>query len=373
MGKIKKLFYLLFAAAFYVGRLTPVKKNTVALISPHNASFNDSLGCLRTELEASGNFRFIEISHSDLGKFASALKFFTVKAFRLAGAGLILLNDNFMPMSMLHFSKRAAVVQLWHAEGAFKKFGLDIEQPEDIRRSEIGANKRLTHVICTGRKVAPIYASAFGVAPERVLPLGSPRTDSLFGRDAENMRARFDSEHPECRGKKLVLYAPTFRDDRAADSRLLDSFDFSAFKNALGGEYALLVRLHPQIHAAAGSMEGAVDMTAYPDVGDLVCVCDVLITDYSSICMDFALLGKPCVFYAFDKADYLTRRPVYFDYDDYVPGRVVKTFHELLHCLAVKDFATEKISDFISFNFDSPGPGSTKKVAEYIMKILSEH
>jgi len=385
---LKKLFYALYALSFNICRIFPLKKKRVALVSPHNAGFNDSLGQIKKELEKRGGFEFIFISRKDLEivkqksftqvflSVMRALGFFTVKAYRLATSKYVFLNDNFMPMAKLNFNKDAVVTQLWHAEGAFKKFGQALDLPQDIALREQACNKKLTYAVCSSKAVAPIYAEAFSLPPERVLPLGSPRTDFFFEpHDLAALRKKLDDEHPECKCKALILYAPTFRDNPEADKKLLDDFDFNAFNHRFGEQYSLLVRLHPQVRAAVVDTAGAVDVTAWPNVGELVLLCDMLITDYSSICMDFALLEKPCVFYAFDLKDYISERNFYFDYKKYVPGPVAETFDELLEAIAaggknnvlVKDKDTDKLKEFRTFNFDEPDGKAAERVVDYIM------
>lgn len=331
---MKELFYRLFAFFFNISSaLFSVKENRVTLLSPHNASFNDSLGEIRRELEGRGEFDFNLISHKDFASIVSALFFFTKKAYLLATSRYVFMNDNFMPLGYLKFRKEAVVVQLWHAEGAFKKFGLDIEQPEAIRKREIAANRKLSCVICSGEGVRDIYASAFGVKKEQVLPLGSPRADVLVNnKNAAELKAAFEAKHPECNNKKIVLYAPTFRDDPECDGKFISHFDARLFNEMLGEEYALLVRLHPQIHGSM-PLEGVVDVTDYPSVNELTLISDILITDYSSICMDFVLLDKPCVFFAPDLQEYSSRRPFYFDYLTYVPGETANTTAELVEAV----------------------------------------
>ncbi len=378
---MKKLFYALYALSFNICRIAPLKKNRVALVSPHNAAFNDSLGQIKREFEKRGEFEFVFISRKDLEIvkqksltkiFLScfhAIGFFTVKAYRLATSKYVFLNDNFMPMAKLNFNKQAVITQLWHAEGAFKKFGQALSVSKDIAQREAQCNKKLTYVVCSSKAVAPIYAQAFGVPEERVLPFGSPRTDCFFeDHDIPNLRKKLENEHPECRSKVLILYAPTFRDNAENDKMLLDSFDFEEFKSRFGDEYALLIRLHPQIHSTSVDMEVAVDVTSWPNVGELVLLCDILITDYSSICMDFALLEKPCVFYAFDLKDYIDGRNFYFDYKKYVPGPIAETFGELLDAIEKGGRDEDKLKEFRAFNFDEPDGKAAERVVDYIIK-----
>ena len=331
---MKSLFYRLFALFFNISRtLFGLKPNRVVLLSPHNASFNDSLGEVKAELERRGGYDIVYISHADFSSVPKAVVFFTKKAYLLATAKYVFMNDNFMPLGYLNFRDEAVIVQLWHAEGAFKKFGLDIEQPADIRAREIAANSKLTYVTCSSTEVADIYASAFGVDKSKVLPVGSLRADVLLRADnAEKLRAEFEEKYPQCKDKKIVLYAPTFRDDPGLDKVFLSSFDYSLFEKELGDTYCLLVRLHPQIHGSA-RIDGAIDVTDVKNVNDLTLISDVVITDYSSICMDFVLLDKPCVFFAPDLDEYASRRPFYFSYREYVPGEVAGDTAQLIECV----------------------------------------
>ena len=218
---MKKLFYTIYAVIFRICRLFPVKGGRVALVSPHNADFNDSLGAVKAELERRGDYdiklitrRDIELSKNPAKLIKGAFRFFFVSSYRLATAQYVFLNDNFMPLAYINFSPETKVVQLWHAEGVFKRFGLCSALPPEIEELEKRCCKRYTHAVCSSKNVVPYYAKAFGLPEERVLPLGSARTDRFFlPSDTEKLRAEFDEKHPQCRGKKLALYAPTFRDD----------------------------------------------------------------------------------------------------------------------------------------------------------------
>ncbi len=374
---MKRLFYILYAAFFNICRIFPIKKNRVTFLSPHRENFTDSLGMVLKEVESRGGYDVVKISSSDLDLkdgikgILRALSFFTVKAYLLATSKYVFLNDNFMPMGSLSFSKDAVVTQLWHAEGVFKKFGLHISQPSQVRKRELSGAARLTWVVCSSPSVAPLYAEAFGVDESKVLPLGAPRSDNFFAAcDKTAILEKFLSEYPQCKGKKLILYAPTFRDNEQEDKVLLNSVNVEEFNKRLGDECVFLVRLHPQIHRCDSDLKGAVDVTNWEDVGELTLICDAMITDYSSVCMDAALIGKPLIFYAFDLEKYASDRSFYFDYESYVPGPVVKTFDELIDTVAILDNLqnNEKLNKFREFNFGTPDGKATKRVVDTIMK-----
>ena len=376
---MKKLFYSLYALFFNLSRmLFPLKKNRIAFVAPHHGGEADSLGILRNYTEKIGSFDIVTISTSDLhidfssiGKLISstirAISFFTVKAKALATSKYVFLNDNFMPMASLKFNENVVVTQLWHAEGAFKKFGLSAPLTDDVREREKKCSEKLTYIICSSENVVPVYAEAFGVEESKILPLGTPRIDMLLcGRDTNKLRADFDKKHPECKGKKLVLYAPTFRDDPETDKKIVNNINIDLFKSNLGEEYSLLVKLHPQIHSGK-KVEGTVDVTEGHDINDLTLICDVLITDYSSVCMDFALLSKPCIFFAFDLDSYEKERSFYFDYESYVPGPVVKDFGSVVEEIKNPRSNEKKLRSFRDFNFDYIDCNNTERIFKRII------
>lgn len=376
---MKNLFYTLYALFFNLSRIFPIKQNRVALVAPHNGGNGDSLGLLRAYLENKGGYEIVFISTQDLkldfssvsALIKSCLKaagFFTLKAKALATSKFIFLNDNFMPMASLNFSKKAVITQLWHAEGAFKRFGLSAPLTDEVREREKKCSERLNYVVCTSKNVVPIYAEAFGVDESRILPIGSPRTDRLFNQNTDLLRADFDERHPECRGKKLILYAPTFRDSPEKDASLLSGIDMKKFSNELS-DYSLLIKLHPQIHSSK-PVDGATDVTS-EDIGALTLMCDSVITDYSSVCMDFALLSKPCYFYAFDLEEYEDERSFYFDYESYVPGPVAKDFDSLLENIKNPRNGEEKLRSFREFNFDFIDCKNTERVFEHVISANS--
>ncbi len=368
---MKEFFYSLYALFFNISvRLFPLKENRVCFLSMHNEGFCDSLGSVCEKLkEKRPDTEAVFITREDLSvkNPFRLLSFFLVKSRLLATSKYVFLNDNFMPMGRLNFKKDAVITQLWHAEGAFKKFGFHISQPENVRKAEKAGNAKLTYVVCSGEGVRDIYAGAFGVKKEQVLPLGAPRCDYLLsGENREKARAELEALYPQTKGKRVVLYAPTFRDTKEANLEILRRFDTKKFTAALGEDYVLFVKLHPQVHENC-TVADAVDVTEYDDVRKLALFCDVLITDYSSICMDFSFLDKKTVFFAYDLEDYKAKRDFYFDYETYVPGKVARTVEECIEAVKV-DFDGERNKRFKEMNFSFFDERSAERVINAIIK-----
>lgn len=368
---MKKLFYSLFAILFRVFRLFPVKDNLAVFLAPHNGGANDSLNELKRYVDANTGLKTEYLRSFGLGA-GDLFSFFFRGTYLLARAKYVFLNDNFMPLSSLSFSGRAIITQLWHGEGAFKKFGLMTDLPGDIKEREIKSGKKLTYIVCSSENVRDIYSQAFGTDRERILPLGCARLDYLMKiNNSTETREKFDSVFPACRGKKLVLWAPTFRDDGDLDSEITGRIDIDMFSRELGDEYALLVKLHPQVHSSEVPA-GAPDVTDY-DMMELTAICDVLITDYSSACMLFAALGKPCVFYCYDIDSYRGMRDFCFGYEDYIPGPAEKGFDGVIREIKAISKGEknprndERLIRFRDFNFDYIDTCNCERIAKAII------
>lgn len=368
---MKEFFYSLYALLFNISvRLFPLKENRVCFLSMHNEGFCDSLGSVCEKLrEKRSDMEAVFITREDLSvkNPFRLLSFFLVKSRLLATSKYVFLNDNFMPMGRLNFKDDAVITQLWHAEGAFKKFGFHISQPENVRKAEAEANKKLTYVVCSGEGVREIYAGAFGTSKEQVLALGAPRCDYLISEEnRKNAKAELEALYPQTKGKRVVLYAPTFRDTKEGNLELLRRFDTKKCTEKLGDDYVLFVKLHPQVHESC-VVTNAVDVTEYDDVRKLALFCDVLITDYSSICIDFSFLDKKTVFFAYDLEEYKTKRDFYFDYEAYVPGRVARTVEECIEAVR-GDFDAERNKRFKEMNFSFFDDKSAERVIDKIIR-----
>lgn len=361
---MKTLFYKIFALFFNICRVVPVKENRVVLLAPHPGGSHDSTGAVEDYLKEKDGYELIRINVPRSG-IKNYIRFFLRDSRLLASAKYIFLNDNFMPMADLHFSKEAIITQLWHGEGAFKKFGLLTDIEPTVAQRLKKCTSKLTYITCTSENVRDIYADAFGANREKILPLGSPRLDYLLKKqDTEALKEKFYNDFSHCKGKKLVLYAPTFRDTPERDKALLNSVDLKQWSKEIGDEYALLIKLHPRIHNADIPADGT-DVTGL-DTAELTLICDMLITDYSSICMDFALLKKPCIFYAPDLEEYEKERSFCNGYEDYVPGPVITDFRDIPEAVR-SGKVDEKADKFLKFNFDYIDCKNTERILKVIL------
>ena len=144
---------------------------------------------------------------------------------------------------------------------------------------------------------------------------------------------------PQVRGKKILLYAPTFR-GHVGDAEGPDALDIDLLRNRLAGEWVLLIKHHPFVKEPPTIPESCAEFAfMVPDIPTdyLMSVADAMVTDYSSVVFEYSLVGRPMAFFAYDIDDYNDWRGFYYPYDEMTPGPVVKTTEELADYIANLD------------------------------------
>ncbi|SDS63428.1 CDP-glycerol glycerophosphotransferase [Friedmanniella luteola] len=211
---------------------------------------------------------------------------------------------------------------LWAPEGVLPRLDLDVA--------------RWDYLLSPNAISTPRLRDAFDFRGE-VLEVGYPRNDVLVGPQAPAVRARVRAALGIPEHVTAVLYTPTWRDDEffaGGDVEL--ALDVPAFLRDLPDDVWLLPRLHYKMtgRAAPTADERVVDVSRYPDVHELYLAADVMVTDYSSTMFDFAITGKPLLFFAYDLESYRdTLRGFYFDLEPLAPGPVLRTSEQVLAAL----------------------------------------
>ncbi|HEY4190469.1 MAG TPA: CDP-glycerol glycerophosphotransferase family protein [Candidatus Limnocylindrales bacterium] len=301
--------------------------------------------------------------------------------YHLAGARAFVVDDYFFPMYVITPRPGTLRLQVWHAAGAFKKFGysvLDREFGADeayVRMVAIHGNYSLALV--SSMSVAPFYAEAFGQPVELFTSrYGLPRTD-LFADPARHERAlaRIKATYGLPDGRRVVLYAPTFRGATVGKARYDDLLDLRVMHDVLGDDHAVLLKLHPFVRDVlsipADLTSFAIDASGDPDLNELMLVADVLVTDYSSAMYEFALLGRPIAFLAPDDRAYVDERGFYLDFPSDLPGPVFATTTELAAAIKGDAFDIARVQAFATASFDVvDGRSSARIVDEVILPAL---
>lgn len=262
------------------------------------------------------------------------------------------------------------VIQLWHACGAFKKFGqrgTNLSLPED----------RATHaqynLVCvSGENLRSIYADAFDVNYNKVKALGCPRTDDYFNKHLINKTKRkIYFRHPSLIGKSVLVYAPTFRDVGCDRSEFHPELDFDRLSKELLPNQVLLICPHPV-------MKNDILPKKYKNIrvmrdfstNDYMLISDMLITDYSSVIFEYALLRKPIAFFCYDLPTY--DRGFYLNYPEDLPGDVYTNQEELTDYLThpEKHILTNKMNSFVDKYMSACDGHSCERIANLINSYM---
>lgn len=283
---------------------------------------------LRRELsEQYGKEYFIETeSKEGISRVLEAGVWFTSAGLPVYGTGL---------------GKNRLIVNLWHGV-PLKKIALmdpNLKKAARIYFKKI-FSENYTWILTTSRELVPVMAKSFQVSEDRLRVWGQPRNDCIFAPpDRKQILEDVYPDLPEY--KKVVLYAPTFRD--YGNTRLFpfEDFDKKVFEDFLEQEkILLLLRLHIKEAAAADAyVSSRIRRFGSEEAGDvtgMLGMFDLLITDYSSIYIDYLLTDKPLMFLPYDRERYLDGRGMNFDYDEVTPGPKPETMKEFM--MEIKEF-----------------------------------
>ncbi|QBO36594.1 CDP-glycerol glycerophosphotransferase family protein [Periweissella cryptocerci] len=269
--------------------------------------------------------------------------------------------------------------QTWHGT-PLKKLGVDMARVQMPGTDTLKYKNNFTNevakwnaLISPNRYSSDIFRRAFNFNGE-MLEIGYPRNDKLFMDDNPTQIAALKAKLQIPANKKVALYAPTWRDNQFANIGEYTfelPFDLAQLRAQLGDEYVLVTRMHYLIANQldfTGYEDFVINASDYSDISDLYLVSDVLITDYSSVFFDYAILNRPVIFYAYDIDAYGEElRGFYMDYQTDLPGTIIKDTTALiseLQQLSTNGFAVdERMAKFRElFVVDSKG----KSAAEFV-------
>jgi|SRR5690625_3152645 len=353
------IYLFIFRTLFNIFKLFPRKKKTVFV-----ASFGVNILYTLRELEKQTDEQTIILKSSScktifkkapnrtqLDFKPSRLSDWIKSIYHLATAGTVFVDNYYGFLAVTDFRSSTKCIQLWHAAGAIKQFGLkdlSIENrpPRAYERFK-KVYQRFDHVIVGSETMTAIFREGFGVSTHQILRTGIPRTDFFFDDETKDeVDKTLELQFPIIKTKKVILYAPTYRDNELNVSDL--KLDIDNMYRELHEDYVLFLRLHP---AVSGMLKND-----YPDfvfnvsvdynINHLLVITDILISDYSSIPFEFSLLHKPMVFFAYDIDQYAEERGFWDNYDNLVPGPIVENTDNLITVIKADNFDMERVQAF---------------------------
>lgn len=245
----------------------------------------------------------------------------------------------------LDFKKKQTVNILYqHGMAGIKKLGDNIDK--ENKSFKIKKREEFDKIFIEGKKEISILEEAWKIPKEKLYTTGLPRNDELINVNSEKINL-LKKKIGIPINKKVILYAPTFREfylDKTYNNIIKNPFNFENLKNELEGEYVFLVTAHYQVSKLLDipiNSQFVINAFEYPHINDLMIVSDILISDYSSIVFDYSILERPILCFGYDYNEYIEKRGTYINLEELFYDGVIKTQKQLVDVIKNLDYKKE--------------------------------
>lgn len=353
----KKIMNLIHSVLVFVFSHMPVKNRVLFYTIRANGKLLDNAKAVYDALDCEKVIFSHMLPHS--------MKLKPRVYYYLLTSKVIVTDDYCRYMRSIRLREGQKLFQIWHACGAFKKFGLDA--PSKLtREEEIATHSQYTAVAVTGESCRKPYAQAFGISEDKCLPIGLPRTDIIL-ENSEKMKAGIFEKYPALKEKKIYLFCPTFRERDGERIIYETGIDWQKLSDALNVDEVFIIRRHPIMDYPLADKEysNIIDLSSDSTLA-LTAACSVLITDFSSVIYDACLLNVPTVFYCPDIKEY--ERGFYLDFPDELPGETVTEPEKLLESIrnAKENPPVNRIEKFRNRQMSACDGHSTERAVKLI-------
>lgn len=316
---IFNIYGMLTSILFLMMKIFPVKKNKIVGCNMKGKRYGDSPKYIMDEiLKQKLDYELVWLIKPEYkDEVPKGVKTVNYNIFNIAyelSTSRFWIDSNTLPLGCLK-RKNQYYIHTWHGS-PFKKIGGDIPDNDIFDIKNIKNNSRLIDLIVSNCRLnTEIFRRAFWYDGE-MLECGTPRND-IFFQDPEPYINKVRNFF-RIQDKKIALYAPTFRKNLGTDAYNLD-FELlrKNLKQRFGGEWVVLVRLHPYNIADAEKFieytDNVINATGYSGMQELLAASEVVISDYSGALLDFSTKKGICFMYATDIAAYIEERDVYYD------------------------------------------------------------
>lgn len=339
----KKLYQVVFKFAGYL----PPKKNLVMFESFLGKQYSDNPRAIyeymlenNPEYELVWSVDWKAVKDFEAKNIPYARRFSVKWLFHMARAEYWVSNSR-LPL-WIPKPNHTTYLQTWHGT-PLKRLAADMDEvhmpgttTEKYKRNFHKESSKWDYLISPNAYSTEIFRRAFNFNKE-VIEVGYPRNDVLYTENTEEQVTKLKDRLGIPADKKVILYAPTWRDDQFYGKGRYKfdlMLDLDALREALGDKYVIILRMHYLVaeNFDLSPYEGfAFDFSYHEDIRDLYLCADLMITDYSSVFFDYANLRRPIIFFVYDIDSYRDKlRGFYFDFEQNAPGPLVKTTEEVI-------------------------------------------
>lgn len=334
---------------WYMSNFSKIKKNQILFESGLGKRYEDSPRAIYEKMiENKEDFDYIWVMNNKeplkVHPKTKIVKRLSIDYFKYLATSQVWVNNQNFP-AYLNKRKGTKYLQTWHGT-PLKKMQHDLNtiegRDEGYLKRVSKAKNQWTALVSPSPYASKAFKSAF-LYNSDILELGYPRNDIFYKDDIEKDKEKIKEKLGIPENKKVILYAPTFRDNQKKGKRFIfkNKINMKIFNRRLGDDYVLLIREHVVVASKLKipkELQFSIkDVSQYSNIQDLMIVSDMLVTDYSSVMFDYLNTNKPIYFYCYDLNEYDDMRGFYFDFEKEAPGPIIKNTSNLCRAIAKDD------------------------------------
>lgn len=285
----------------------------------------------------------------------------------IATSKVAIIDSYCIPICILKHKKSLTVLQIWHSIGKIKKSGYQTIGTESGRSLKLAKlmcmHKNYNAIIAGGVAFNKFYEEGFNVKEDVLLNYGLPRIDYLI-KLSKDPKSKIYEAFPELKNKKIVYYAPTFRTyDVDGPKKLIDAYNPE--------DFALIVTCHPnQKLDFDESKVYKLDLNEF-NSSEILKICDYLITDYSSISIEAAVLKKKTLYYLYDYDKYIKSNGLNLDPKKVMPTCSFENPHDILNIIKNDSYDDSALEEYTKKYLPEKLGESTKLIVDYILNKIN--
>lgn len=353
-------------------KLFPTKESKVLFLSRQsNELTQDFKDTQKLLLEKRPDAEIVTLCHRLEGEKSGGLISFAVSTlksmYHMATSTVCVLDAYWPAVSILNHKKSLTVIQMWHALGKIKQSGYQTLGRESGRSAETARlmkmHENYDYIIAGGKAWNPYYCQSFNTTEDKLVNCGLPRIDHLL-KTAEDNREKVLEAYPQFREKTVVLYAPTFR------RNIELHWEELADRLTKEGNIAFIVKGHPNQQLSTDNP--AVYTCPEFKAVDLLSACDYLVTDYSAIAIEGAVLKRPTYYFVYDYEEYREKNGMNIDLFETMPGCVFRNAEDLAEAIVKGEYNYKALEDYREKYLPENLGTSTEQIVELITEKMKK-
>lgn len=382
MNIILKCAIAVLKVVYFFMKLLPTR-NKITMISRQSNSTPLDFKLLEEEIKTDGTYKTVILAHKLQPGLKNKVKYIFHmfrQMYHIATSKVVILDSYCIVVSLLKHKKNLVVIQMWHAMGALKKFGLSVIEtdtstsalgkkmtPEEKKKlaNTMKMHKGYDFIFASSKVCLPYFAEAFGYPLSSMVVMPLPVVDILNSKKYKNSKYKeIIKKYPILEGKKNIVYVPTFRKEEKEEKiqELIDSIDYK--------KYNLIIKPHPLTKLS--NHDSRVIWDTLFNSRDMLMIADYIISDYSAIVYEASLLNKPLYFYTYDYDEYVETRNFYTDFRKELPGLISDDSKKIVEAIEDDDYSLNKIQCFSRKYIHQTNQTVCGRILEFIKKEVAE-